>query len=54
MQLQVDREYLQQIKPQDFYRKLFKVILNQENRIRVLEGKAQITKEQLITALKAL
>jgi hypothetical protein len=34
--------------------KLGKIMLNHENRIRVLEGKPEVTRQWLITALKAL
>lgn len=35
-------------------RKIGKALFNHENRIRALEGKAAITKDQFIVALKAL
>ncbi len=44
-----EREDLAQIE-----KKIGKALFLHENRIRVLEGKAPITKEQFITALKAL
>lgn len=51
MQLTIQREYITRIDSKEALRKIFIVLFNQENRLRALEGKPPITREQFKTAI---
>ena len=54
MQLRVDREYFEAVENKEFLRKLIEILLRQENRLRILEGKPEVTKGQFIQAVKQI
>ena len=54
MQLNINREYIRKLKSSDKDIKIFKILFNLNNRVRVLEGKQEITKRQFIVMLKSL
>lgn len=54
LESELDKEAVNQIETKKFNRFLFEIHFNQENRVRVLEGKIAITKQQYKDALIAL
>lgn len=52
-QAEIDAENAR-VEQGDVLRKIVHAFFNHENRLRVLEGKAPITREQFVTAVKAL
>lgn len=54
LESEVDREVNDAIEGDKIKKLLFKINLDQENRLRVLEGKQEITKAQYKTALRKL
>jgi predicted RNA-binding protein with PIN domain len=53
-QAQIDANRAEEAFQRAVLKGIERVLFNHENRIRVLEGKAAITREQFITALKTL
>jgi len=52
MRLNVKREFIHKAGPKNALKAIFKGMFAHENRIRALEGKQPITKQQFISALR--